>query len=318
MQGPQTRGSIIYKYTYTYIYHPGTYTQNGFPAKRRAAAARRIRLARYRLDSNSTNRSLSPPLTAFPEPLVCSKVIFAYKLTNIATVRRLPNLHTLDISYAKGLSDDSLRVVAELKHLRSLNVSHNDITSVGIACVAEGCRGLEEIDLGMCERVQDAGVVALAEHCPRLEKLELGSCNLITDAAIFAVSEKCRLLKKLSLFEARYSKIADALYTDASLQTLARCRSLENLCLMFTRNWGSFGLVPFHLVLQQSRDPGGHHRTHSTLAQFMASIHAQMRESRARKYPSADRRSYGFESEQAARTGRGHNDYLIGASGRLQ
>ena len=76
------------------------------------------------------------------------------------------------------------------------------------------------------------------------------------------------------------------------------------------RNWGSFGLVPFHLILQQLRDPGGHHRTHSTLAQFMASIYAQMRESRARSYPSADRRSYRFEFEQTARTGRGHNCIL--------
>ena len=78
----------------------------------------------------------------------------------------------------------------------------------------------------------------------------------------------------------------------------------------YLRNWGSFGLVPFHLVLQQSRDPGGHHRTHSTLAQFMASVYAQMRESRARSYPSADRRSYRFEFEQTARTGRGHNCIL--------
>jgi len=71
----------------------------------------------------------------------------------IATVRRLPNLHTLDLSFAQGVSDESLRVIGEtLPHLRSFMVSynHHNVTHVGVAYIAKGCKGLEAIDLGHC------------------------------------------------------------------------------------------------------------------------------------------------------------------------
>ena len=96
--------------------------------------------------------------------------------------------------------------------------------------------------------------------------------------------------------------------TDADVSTIVG--TARHRC----RNRGSFGFALSLLKVQQSRDPGGHHRTHPALTQFRLSTHAQMRASRERSCQSADQRSYGFEQEQTARTGRGHNDYPLGAS----
>ena len=89
------------------------YTKRVFPAKSFGRPRTRIRLARDTDDSNSTNRSLSPPLTATcPRAFGVLKVIFAYDFVTMAgiteLIRHSPNLrrlHTLRCRHLNGFRD---------------------------------------------------------------------------------------------------------------------------------------------------------------------------------------------------------------------
>jgi Leucine Rich repeat len=110
-----------------------------------------------------------------------------------------------------------------------------DVTDIGIASLAAGCRKLEKILISDCRKITDTGLVALASGCPRIQSLTVKSCCRVSDVGITAFALKCRHLNELVLDSIRIS--------DTTLTALARnSRKLQTVTFIYCPRITYFGL----------------------------------------------------------------------------
>ena len=107
----------------------------------------------------------------------------------LADLARLETITSLDLGGSKALTDEGLRKLAGLPHLRHLNLWGTAITDAGLS-VLSTLPALESVSLGMT-RITDAGARALA-GCDRLETVDL-SWTHTGDSALRALAGKERL-----------------------------------------------------------------------------------------------------------------------------
>jgi len=119
----------------------------------------------------------------------------------------------------KGLTDNGLSYVSQLKSLKRFYLTENRITNAGLKRYLPKLAKLEELTL-WSGRINDAGLVFLAD-LPKLSYLSLRSGNF-TDAGLSHV-RKCSSLRILDLMHVPIS--------DVGLQHLSVHPMLENLCL---------------------------------------------------------------------------------------
>ena len=119
------------------------------------------------------------------------------------------SLQTLDLRRCGLLLDDAGSLSAGLQSCRQLvklDISKNNIGSLGMMCLAEGlksCRQLVELDISS-NYIDSHGMMCLAEglqYCTNLQVLNLRRNNISSDgvAAIVGVMKSCRYLQKLDL-----------------------------------------------------------------------------------------------------------------------
>ena len=122
-----------------------------------------------------------------------------------------PNLRSLEITYARGLTDVSLSTIASsYGSLTSLDVGGGAITDNGIRCIVAACRQLVTVGLTQIEYgdIGDGSIVALAEL--PLKKLRL---------LYFADTEEAVTVMEPSAF------------SNDSFEALAGCSSLVSFSL---------------------------------------------------------------------------------------
>jgi hypothetical protein len=103
------------------------------------------------------------------------------------------------------------------------------IENAGVIALAQGCPGLQTIDLNGCEKVMDAGVIALAQECPGLQTIKLAvdldGCGKVTDVGVIALAQGCPGLQNINLNSC--GKV-----TDAGVRALAQgCPGLQTMDL---------------------------------------------------------------------------------------
>ena len=164
--------------------------------------------------------------------LVVDPEISNFSLTIIAG--NCSNLQKLKFSSGQ-ISDVGLALLAQgCKQLEHLEIRVHDrqqleeFTHEGVVAIARSCRRLKTLRLANSSKVEDPALVALGQHCPLLRSLRGSGWNRITDAAVAALVHGCPQLEVVELKRA-------ALITDASASALAQgCPNLNTLNLLET------------------------------------------------------------------------------------
>lgn len=72
------------------------------------------------------------------------------------------------------------------------------ISDLGILAIAQGCPGLEMINVAYCKDITDRSLLSLSK-CSRLKTLESRGCSLITSLGLTAIAVGCKELTKLDI-----------------------------------------------------------------------------------------------------------------------
>lgn len=166
---------------------------------------------------------------------------------SLGFLTRFDRLERVFFGYWDGLSEDDVKVLAQMKSLQKVSVpgmrdetiarlsTIPRLTEIGISpyygtgknlSVLALLKGLRRLELnGTTTKITDEGLAALAS-LPQLEDLDFNSAPLITDAGLAEVAKLTKLLK-LNL---KATKI-----TDTGLEPLKSLRKLETLDLTGTQ-----------------------------------------------------------------------------------
>jgi hypothetical protein len=89
-------------------------------------------------------------------------------------VRNCPSLTSICLMDCTALTDEALMWLGQLASLRLLNLgSCAQISSLGLQCLAQGCRLLQSLDLSNCSRVDAEGLQAVCDGCTLLHSLNV-------------------------------------------------------------------------------------------------------------------------------------------------
>ena len=93
--------------------------------------------------------------------------------------------------FLPGLLDKKSR----LKHLKSLDLSHTEITDVGLRYIAQYLSQLTKLKLSKCWKISDAGLAQLSS-LSTLTQLDISYCKMVTNQGLPHLS-KCSTLVHL-------------------------------------------------------------------------------------------------------------------------
>ncbi|OQR93669.1 hypothetical protein ACHHYP_02367 [Achlya hypogyna] len=139
-------------------------------------------------------------------------------------------LVTVDLSDCRQLGDLALATLAAGCWMIETFILARcpNVTDVGIAKVAQCCKGLTYIDVSECQHVGEFGDKALTElgkWCGNLKHLDLFGCRHVRDMGLRAIAKGCPRLSTLKLTGCRD-------VSSVSIQELAtKCRALQRLSL---------------------------------------------------------------------------------------
>lgn len=140
----------------------------------------------------------------------------------LKTLTAFPNLRTLDLCRAKGLTSKRVRLLADLKGLESLNVSRcPDITGHGMYKLA-ALKNLRSLDVSYCPEIDDCGLEALTEFFPKLESLNIAGCKALTARGLKELRNLCLLTTLVA---------TDCDLNDDSIREVAGTTTLKHLSL---------------------------------------------------------------------------------------
>lgn len=149
-----------------------------------------------------------------------------YDCTNNILLRLIescPQLHTLDLTSAKAINNDSVNLLLRMPALKSVQLHRTSVTLEGYVKLFLGVKGLEDVgrydEIGPCleyvvdnyPRVQTLALrrfmsryvttrflQILAEHCPRMENVSIFFNPLICDLTTLIGIDKMSVLSLLS------------------------------------------------------------------------------------------------------------------------
>ncbi|GAV84087.1 LOW QUALITY PROTEIN: LRR_6 domain-containing protein [Cephalotus follicularis] len=108
-------------------------------------------------------------------------------------------LKNLNLSYCIRLTDRGMEYIGSLEELSDLELRGLlNITGVGLAAVAAGCKRLSDLDLKHCEKIDDTGFWALAYYQLNLRQINLSYCA-ISEMALCMVMGNLKCLQDAKL-----------------------------------------------------------------------------------------------------------------------
>lgn len=140
----------------------------------------------------------------------------------IASLSKLTQLGSLDLSWCFQLKDTDIAKLAELKRLTSLNLSNcQQITGEGLVALS-ALKHLHSLDLSTCRQFSEVGVAQLSA-LTQLRVLNLGGTRTLTDAGLMALAR----LNQLTSLGLSWCPQLSA----TSMVCIARLEQLEKLDL---------------------------------------------------------------------------------------
>ena len=130
------------------------------------------------------------------------------------------------------------------------------ITSAGVTALARGCPQLKELDVCICNGVDDAALISLADHCtglvtlkvactqvgsagvaqlmaqcPRLEEICLAHCNSVSHTAVHAIAESVCAAATLKVLDISACNAMTATGIAPLIALAKKCPKLETFRL---------------------------------------------------------------------------------------
>lgn len=109
----------------------------------------------------------------------------------LAKLAELPHLRVLDLSRSAVTSDGMQREIPKMTSLETLRMQRTSVDDAAIAAFASLPK-IKRLFLTQCTQITDAGLQSIQETST-LEVLDLHDCNLISDVGLSAVSQLTRL-----------------------------------------------------------------------------------------------------------------------------
>ena len=131
------------------------------------------------------------------------------------------SLTTLNLYYAKNVTDTGVSALASCEALTSLSLTGTRVTDVGVASLAAGAADIHVLDLGMT-KVTDEGLAGAIEAMPSLTSLDV-HWTKVGDATMAALAAHTSLSKLLASHSDSIS--------DAGLEALAGMSTLTEVHL---------------------------------------------------------------------------------------
>ena len=154
-----------------------------------------------------------------------------------AVANRCPHLEKLRIggrsftseygeSFTSKITDESFLVVGhKCSKLMDISIAYNEVTDIGIAALARGCRRLRSFSANKCPSISTDGMMALSRGCRMLRTIYLADCRRISDGCLFRISEGCTRLISFTLS-------SNDLVTNVGISHIARgCAKLTSITI---------------------------------------------------------------------------------------
>lgn len=107
----------------------------------------------------------------------------------------IQGLQYLDISGCYRITDASLKYAFRLIELKKLDMSHcQRITQEGLRHLTSHCTAIEDLNLDMCDGIDDDGVQVAVSYLPRLKHLTIGSEKVTNEVALHFANYGHRLI----------------------------------------------------------------------------------------------------------------------------
>ncbi|GMH26370.1 hypothetical protein Nepgr_028213 [Nepenthes gracilis] len=106
----------------------------------------------------------------------------------LAIATGCPGLEIANMSYCNEITDRSLIALSKCSKLKTLECRGcPQVTSLGIAAVAVGCKQLTKLDIKKCYNINDFGMIPLAHFSQNLRQINL-SYSTVTDVGLLSLA----------------------------------------------------------------------------------------------------------------------------------
>ncbi|MBM3980439.1 MAG: hypothetical protein FJ304_09150 [Planctomycetes bacterium] len=141
----------------------------------------------------------------------------------LKSLAAFPQLRTVDLCRAEGMTSKRARLLADVKLLESLNVSRcADLTGHGLYKLS-ALKNLRVLDVSYCPEIDDCGLEALAEYFPKLRSLDISGCTSLTARGL----KELRAIEGLEVLHAGHANLDDAAVKEIATLTKLRALSLR-------------------------------------------------------------------------------------------
>jgi len=109
------------------------------------------------------------------------------------------NLISLNLEYCDFITDNTLAVLlggpqpkSVVLPLRRINLSHTNISDLGILFLVQRCPKLKHIILKACHSITNTSLSLIAQHCQHISSLNFAECSTITDYGVQIIAQQSK------------------------------------------------------------------------------------------------------------------------------
>jgi len=106
---------------------------------------------------------------------------------------------SLNLQYCHFITDSDLAILLggrTHKHvelpLRKINLSHTNITDLGIRLLVQRCPKLTSITLKACQSITNKSLSIIAQYCKNITELNISECSTITDYGVQIILQQAK------------------------------------------------------------------------------------------------------------------------------
>jgi len=108
-------------------------------------------------------------------------------------------LISLNLEYCNYITDITLatllcggKPISAVLPLRKINLSHTNISDLGIRFLVQRCPKLKSITLKACHSITNVSLSTIAQHCQNISELNIAECNNITDYGVQIIAQQSK------------------------------------------------------------------------------------------------------------------------------
>jgi len=115
----------------------------------------------------------------------------------IISEKWIKSITFLNLRYCEFITDNLLDILlgsttTVLPTLRNINLSHTNITDLGVRLIVNKCPNLKIVNMNACRSITNLSVSMIAQHCTHISELNVEGCNNITDYGVQILAQQLK------------------------------------------------------------------------------------------------------------------------------